>query len=62
MLSIDDRRNLMYLFREWVDEERFGERTPEHFFAFLLSNGLIDETKTSNFIEKVLIDNAKPRP
>lgn len=62
MLLSNDKRNLMYLFREWVDKECFGERTPEQFLAFLLSNGLIDETKTSNFIEKVLIDNAKPRP
>ena len=61
MMLSNDKRNLMYLFREWVDKERFGERTPEQFLAFLLSNGLIDETKTSNFIEKVLIDNAKPR-
>ena len=62
MMLSNDKRNLMYLFREWADKERFGERTPEQFLAFLLSNGLIDETKTSNFIEKVLIDNAKPRP
>lgn len=62
MMLSNDKRNLMYLFREWVDKERFGERTPEQFLTFLLSNGLIDETKTSNFIEKVLIDNAKPRP
>lgn len=52
MLLFSQRLKLRDLFYEWADKERFGERTPEHFMVFLLSNGLIDEEKTKKFIEK----------
>lgn len=52
MLLFKQRLQLRDIFYEWADEERFGERTPEHFLVFLLSNGLIDEEKTKRLIDK----------
>lgn len=52
MLLFTQRMKLRDMFYEWADAERFGERTPEHFLVFLLSNGLIDEEQTKKFIEK----------
>lgn len=52
MLLFTQRMKLRDKFYEWVDTERFGERTPEHFLVFLLSNGLIDEERTKKFIEE----------
>lgn len=52
MLLFAQRMKLRDKFYEWADAERFGERTPEHFLVFLLSNGLIDEERTKKFIEK----------
>lgn len=52
MLLFAQRMKLRDKFYEWVDAERFGERTPEHLLVFLLSNGLIDEERTKKFIEK----------
>lgn len=52
MLLFSQRMKLRDLFYEWADKERFGERTPEHFMVFLLSNGLIDEERTKKFIEE----------
>ena len=52
MLLFSQRLQLRDLFYEWADAERFGERTPEHFLVFLLSNGLINEEKTKKFIGK----------
>lgn len=51
MLLFKQRLQLRDIFYEWADTERFGERTPEHFLVFLLSNGLIDEERTKKFIE-----------
>ena len=52
MLLFKQRLQLRDIFYEWADTERFGERTPEHFLVFLLSNGLIDEEKAKKLIEK----------
>ena len=52
MLLFSQRLQLRDMFYEWADDERFGERTPEHFLVFLLSNGLINEEKTKKLIEK----------
>ena len=52
MLLFSQRLQLRDMFYEWADGERFGERTPEHFLIFLLSNGLINEEKTKKLIEK----------
>ena len=52
MLLFSQRVQLRDIFYEWADGERFGERTPEHFLVFLLSNGLINEEKTKKLIEK----------
>lgn len=52
MLLFSQRMELRDKFYEWADKERFGERTPEHFMVFMLSNGLINEEKTKKFIGK----------
>lgn len=52
MLLFSQRLKLRDMFYEWADKERFGQRTDEHFFVYLLSNGLIDEERALKFIEK----------
>ena len=52
MLLSSQRMALRDKFYDWADKERFGERTPEHFMVFMLTNGLIDEEETKKFIEK----------
>lgn len=52
MMLFNERLQLRDMFYEWADKERFGQRTPEHFFIFLLSNGLINEERALNFITK----------
>ena len=54
MLLFSQRVQLRDMFYEWADAERFGERTPEHFLVFLLSNGLVNEEKTKKLIENKL--------
>ena len=52
MMLFNQRLKLRDMFYEWADKERFGMRTDEHFFIFLLSNGLINEERALKFIEK----------
>ena len=52
MMLFRERLKLRDMFHEWADKERFGQRTDEHFFIFLLSNGLINEERALKFIEK----------
>ena len=52
MMLFKQRCKLRDMFYEWADKERFGQRTDEHFFVFLLSNGLINEERALKYIEK----------
>lgn len=52
MMLFDERLRLRDKFYEWADNERFGERTPEHFLVFMLINGLVNENKAKKLIEK----------
>lgn len=52
MMLFSERVQLRDKFYEWADNERFGERTPEHFLVFMLSNGLVDEDKAKKLIGK----------
>ena len=52
MMLFKQRCQLRDLFYEWADKERFGERTPEMFLVFLLSNGLLNEEKALKLIDK----------
>ena len=52
MMLFNERLRLRDKFYEWADNERFGERTPEHFLVFMLVNGLVDEDKAKKLIEK----------
>lgn len=51
MMLFSDRLRLRDEFYEWADKERFGERTPEHFLVFLLTNGLINEEKALKLVK-----------
>lgn len=52
MLLFKQRLKLRDLFYEWADKERFGERTPEQFLAWMVGNGLVDEERILKLIEK----------
>lgn len=52
MLLFKQRLQLRDLFYEWADKERFGERTPEQFLAWMVSNGLVDEGRALKLINK----------
>lgn len=50
MMLFTERLKLRDKFYEWADNERFGERTPEHFLVFMLANGLVDEERAKKLI------------
>lgn len=52
MLLFKQRLKLRDLFYEWADKERFGARTPEHFLAWMVMNGLVDEERALKLIDK----------
>lgn len=52
MLLFKQRLKLRDLFYEWADKERFGERTPEQFLAWMVGNGLVDEERALKLINK----------
>lgn len=62
MMLFTERLVLNKMFREWAEKERFGANTPECFLIYLLSNGLINEEQTKEFIKEEMSSYVKSRP